>query len=215
LRHLPAPQVGDGTAQLKTLKARAILVDMEEGVVNSLLKGHLADLFDARQRITGVSGSGNNWAHGHCVYGPEYHDSIQEQVRKAAERCDSLQCFLILHSLGGGTGSGLGTYILESLEDSFPEVFRFVSCVCPSKDDDVITSPYNTTLALNKLINHAHCVLPVSNDALVGICNRISESEAGREAQAPPGQKRQWNCRSCAGKPDTPRAPPRKSSQGA
>ena len=63
-------------------------------------------------------------------------------------------------------------------------MFRFVSCVCPSKDDDVITSPYNTTLALNKLINHAHCVLPVSNDALVGICNKISESEAGREAQA-------------------------------
>ena len=34
------------------------------------------------------------------------------KIRKAAEKCDSLQCFLITHSLGGGTGSGVGTYII-------------------------------------------------------------------------------------------------------
>jgi hypothetical protein len=27
------------------------------------------------------------------------------------EACDSLQGFMLLHSLGGGTGSGLGSYI--------------------------------------------------------------------------------------------------------
>lgn len=32
-----------------------------------------------------------------------------------AELCDSLQSFVMLHSLGGGTGSGLGSYILELL----------------------------------------------------------------------------------------------------
>lgn len=176
--------VGDGRSQLRTLKARSILVDMEEGVVNSLLSGPLADLFDARQRITDVSGSGNNWAHGHHLYGPMYRDSIEEKVRFAAEQCDSLQCFLLLHSLGGGTGSGLGTFILENLGDIYPGVFRFVSCVCPSKDDDVITSPYNTTLALQSLIDFAHCVLPVSNDALVNICNQISVHDAGRVNQA-------------------------------
>lgn len=169
--------VGAGRGPIRTLKARAILVDMEEGVVNSLLTGPLAELFDARQRITDVSGSGNNWAHGHHVYGPMYRENIEEKVRQSVERCDSLQCFFVLHSLGGGTGSGLGTYLLQLLEDLYPEVFRFVSCVCPSRDDDVITSPYNTTLALRMLINHAHCVLPVSNDALLNICNQISARE--------------------------------------
>ena len=41
------------------------------------------------------------------------------------------------------TGSGLGTYVLQQLEEAFPEVHRFTTCVFPSKEDDVITSPYN------------------------------------------------------------------------
>ena len=37
-------------------------------------------------------------------------------ARTQAEACDSLQGFMLLHSLGGGTGSGLGSYILQQLE---------------------------------------------------------------------------------------------------
>ena len=36
-------------------------MDMEEGVVSEILKGPLKDVFDQRQLITDVSGSGNNW----------------------------------------------------------------------------------------------------------------------------------------------------------
>ena len=34
---------------------------MEEGVVNEILQGPLRDVFEHRQLITDVSGSGNNW----------------------------------------------------------------------------------------------------------------------------------------------------------
>ena len=44
-----------------------------------------------------------------------------EAVRRPAEACDSLQAFMLLHSLGGGTGSGLGTYLLQELADVYPE----------------------------------------------------------------------------------------------
>jgi tubulin epsilon len=63
-----------------------------------------------------VSGAGNNWAHGHHGYGPQYRDALTQQLRRAAEDADSLQGFLLLHSLGGGTGSGLGTFLLRLLE---------------------------------------------------------------------------------------------------
>ncbi|KAL2622475.1 hypothetical protein R1flu_002680 [Riccia fluitans] len=36
-------------------------------------------------------------------------------VLSHAEACESLQSFFMLHPLGGGTGSGVGTYILELL----------------------------------------------------------------------------------------------------
>jgi len=35
---------------------------MEEGVVSEIMKGPLRDVFDHRQLITDVSGSGNNWS---------------------------------------------------------------------------------------------------------------------------------------------------------
>ena len=40
-------------------------------------------------------------------------------VRKEAEGCDLLQGFQLCHSLGGGTGSGLGTRILTSLQEEY------------------------------------------------------------------------------------------------
>lgn len=49
------------------------------------------------------------------------------------------------------------------LEDEFPEVYRFVTSVYPSGEDDVITSPYNSILAMKELNEHADCVLPIDN----------------------------------------------------
>ncbi|CAI9566902.1 unnamed protein product [Staurois parvus] len=75
--------------------------------------------------------------------------------------------------MGGGTGSGLGTYVLNVLEDEFPEVYRFVTSVYPSAEDDVITSPYNSVLAMKELTEHADCVLPIENQSLADIVNKI------------------------------------------
>ncbi|XP_072264876.1 tubulin epsilon chain isoform X2 [Pyxicephalus adspersus] len=156
-----------------SLKARAVLIDMEEGVVNEILQGPLRDLFDSKQLITDVSGSGNNWAVGHKLYGSQYREHIVENLRRTAEQCDCLQCFFVIHSMGGGTGSGLGTFVLSVLEDEYPEVYRFVTSVYPSTEDDVITSPYNSVLAMKELTDHADCVLPIENQSLVDIVNKI------------------------------------------
>lgn len=72
----------------------------------------------------------------------------------------------MLHSLSGGTGSGLGTRILSELNDEYPHLLRLSTVVMPSHIDDVVTGPYNTCFALRELIDHADCVLPIDNDAL-------------------------------------------------
>ena len=164
--------IGDGTRPISTLRARAVLVDSEEGVVGQLLRGHLADLFDISQLVTDVSGAGNNWAHGHSVYGPAHRDRFLDATRRQAESCDSLQCFSLCHSLGGGTGSGLGTYLLGALEEEFPKQLRFATSVFPSAEDDVITSPYNAMLATAQLSAHADAVFPVDNSALAELTDR-------------------------------------------
>lgn len=148
------------------MKARALLVDMECGPLTETMKSPLASLFDETQFVMDVYGSGNNFAHGNRFYGPQYRDRFEEGIRKNAEQCDSLQSFIVTHSLGGGTGSGVGTYMLSILHDLYPEVYRFAVSVYPSADNDVITSPYNSILASKALIDDAHCVLPIDNQAL-------------------------------------------------
>ncbi|XP_047429921.1 tubulin epsilon chain isoform X2 [Mugil cephalus] len=161
------------SGRIQQLKARAVLVDMEEGVVNEILQGPLREVFDSTQLLTDVSGSGNNWAAGHLTYGSTYREQIVDKLRKAAEHCDCLQCFFLIHSMGGGTGSGLGTRVLGLLEDEFPDVCRIVTSIYPSEEDDVVTSPYNSVLAMRELTEHADCVLPVENQSLVDIVNKI------------------------------------------
>jgi tubulin epsilon len=84
---------------LRTLKARAVLVDMEEGVLRSILASPLRDLFDGEQFIRDVSGAGNNWAVGNRFYGDKYRTILSEEIRRQAEHCDSLQSFMMIHSM--------------------------------------------------------------------------------------------------------------------
>lgn len=148
------------------MKARALLIDMECGPLQETMRSPLGALFDTTQFVMDVSGAGNNFAHGHYMYGPKYRSAFEEGLRKNVEHCDSLQTFLVTHSLGGGTGSGVGSYVVGMLEDLYPEIYRFSACVYPSEDNDVVTSPYNSVLSTNTLLHHADCVLPIDNAAI-------------------------------------------------
>ena len=170
-----APQ-RDGTV---AMKARALLVDMECGPLQETMRGPLGALFDETQFVMDVSGSGNNFAQGHYMYGPQYREKFIEGIRRNAEHCDSLQTFLVTHSLGGGTGSGVGTYMLGMLSDEYPKICRFSTCVYPSENNDVVTSPYNVMLATSELIEHADCVFPLDNTALFAFSQREKTGKKG------------------------------------
>ena len=49
------------------------------------------------------------------ILGAELVDSVLDVVRKEAESCDCLQGFQLTHSLGGGTGSGMGTLLISKI----------------------------------------------------------------------------------------------------
>lgn len=44
-------------------------------------------------------------------------------VRREAEGCDCLQGFQITHSLGGGTGSGMGTLLISKIREGKLRLF--------------------------------------------------------------------------------------------
>lgn len=80
----------------------------------------------------GQSGAGNNWAKGHYTEGAELVDSVLDVVRKEAEGCDSMQGFQLTHSLGGGTGSGMGTLLISKIREEYPDRIMNSFSVVPS-----------------------------------------------------------------------------------
>merc|ERR1712173_217840 len=53
--------------------------------------------------------------------GAELIEEALDVIRKEVENCDCPQGFQICHSLGGGTGSGMGTLLLLKLRDAYPD----------------------------------------------------------------------------------------------
>lgn len=157
---------------LMHIRARGILIDTEGGVVSETLRSPIGGLFDPHENIlTDNSGAGNNFAHGFFEYGQIHGEHFLELVRRQTEMCDSLQSFHLLHSVGGGTGSGLGTRTLELLADDFKGVGRIAVSLLPSSSncknvDDVVVSPYNAVMALRYLSEHADAVIPMDNAQL-------------------------------------------------
>jgi len=89
------------------------------------------------------------------------------------EVTDCLQGFQLSHSLGGGTGSGLGTLILSKIREEYPERLISTFSVLPSpKVTDTVVEPYNSTLSIHQLIEISDCVFCFDNDALIDICKR-------------------------------------------
>ncbi|RKO98046.1 hypothetical protein CXG81DRAFT_12192 [Caulochytrium protostelioides] len=169
----------DETERIHDLKVRGVAIDMEEGVINHIRSSPLGHFFGEDQYITSQSGCGNNWGRGYVEYGELYHERIEETLRRQAERCDVLQGIFMTHSLGGGTGSGLGSYVFDLISDMWPTQYKFSMAAWPSEVDDVVTSPYNSILALDALIRSADCVLPLDNNHLLkmaGDAHRASET---------------------------------------
>ena len=78
-----------------------------------------------------------------------------------------------MHSLGGGTGSGLGSLIVEAIKEQRPEVPILSCAILPSPQvSSVVTEPYNTVFALNTLRRLADSCLIFDNEALFELANR-------------------------------------------
>ncbi|CAG2169683.1 unnamed protein product, partial [Oppiella nova] len=115
-----------------TYVPRAILLDLEPGTMDAVRSSQFGRLFRPDNFVFGQSGAGNNWAKGHYTEGAELVDSVMDVVRKEAEGCDCIQGFQLCHSLGGGTGSGMGTLLISKIREEYPDRIMSTFSVMPS-----------------------------------------------------------------------------------
>ena len=152
---------------------RSILMDLEPGTMDSVRSGPYGNIFRPDNFVFGQTGAGNNWAKGHYTEGAELIDSVLDVVRKESEGCECLQGFQVCHSLGGGTGSGMGTLLISKIREEYPDRMMCTFSVVPSpKVSDTVVEPYNATLSVHQLVENADECMVLDNEALYDICFR-------------------------------------------
>ena len=152
---------------------RSLLIDLEPRVIHSIQSSDYRHLYNPENIFISKEGggAGNNWARGYCEA-----ESVQEELfdmlDREAEGSDSLEGFCTLHSIAGGTGSGMGSYLIEHINDRYPK--KLIQCysVFPhlTETSDVVVQPYNSLLTLKRLTLNADAVVVLDNTAL----NRIA-----------------------------------------
>jgi len=157
---------------------RAVFVDLEPTVVDEVRTGTYRQLFHPEQLITGKEDAANNYARGHYTIGKDIIDSVLDKVRKMSDNCSALQGFLIFHSTGGGTGSGLGSLLLERLAVDFSRKTKMSFTITPSPQvSTAVVEPYNAVLSTHSLLEYSDLTFNLDNEALYNVCRTSLDIE--------------------------------------
>jgi tubulin beta len=108
-----------------------------------------------------------------CVSGAELVEQVLEAARREAELCECIQGFQLTHSLGGGTGSGMGTLLISKIREEYTDRIMSTFSVVPSpKVSDTVVEPYNAVLSMHQLVENTDMTICIDNEALYDICFR-------------------------------------------
>lgn len=110
--------------------------------------------------------------------GKEIVDLCLDRIRKLADNCTGLQGFLVFHAVGGGTGSGLGSLLLERLSVDYGKKSKLGFTVYPSPQVSTsVVEPYNSVLSTHSLLEHTDVSVLLDNEAIYDICRRSLDIE--------------------------------------
>jgi len=157
---------------------RAVFIDLEPTVVDEVRTGEYRQLYHPEQLITGKEDAANNYARGHYTIGRDLVDVCLDRIRKLADQCSGLQGFLIFHSVGGGTGSGFGSLLLERLSVDYGKKSKLDFCIYPSPQvSTAVVEPYNSVLSTHSLLEHTDVAFMLDNEAIYDMCRRQLDIE--------------------------------------
>lgn len=151
---------------------RTVLVDSDSTSLDAIRWSCDGKPFRQENFVScGGNGTGKNWAKGYYAAGG-MTGRVMAPLRLEAEKCDRLQGFQVVHSVGGGTGSGLGARIMDAIQLAYPGRTVNTFTVVPSPTmSDTLTETYNTALSFDRLIGSADNTYFFDNRALQDVCS--------------------------------------------
>ncbi|KAJ3340110.1 Tubulin delta chain [Gonapodya sp. JEL0774] len=147
--------------------ARAIVIDTEAKVLRHISERAARtkswQYADENKKCSAKTGAANNWAFG-------TFEMVAAAIKTEVQLCTNFSGFLVIQSLAGGTGSGLGSYMTENLRKSYPEALIVNLVVWPFRAGEVIVQNYNIVFSISHLYKVSDTILVLRNDDLHQIC---------------------------------------------
>lgn len=152
---------------------RSIMIDLEPDIIEQLKTGKAKHLYDYNNMICAKEGTGNNFASAYYTIGKRYIGQCMDKIAKLAERCDSLQGFIITHSVAGGAGSGLSSLLFEGLSFQYPKATKASFAFYPASHMSISAiEPYNSMLCTHELLEYVDIAFMMDNEAVWNICKK-------------------------------------------
>lgn len=155
--------------------ANALLIDMEPKVVENSLSSQKKTGFKYKETFvfTKQEGSGNNWAFGFNIHGPSCRKAILSIFSKLSDKISNLTNVILVQSIAGGTGSGLGSFFLSDLSNEFSDLFFINFLVVPKLSGEVILQYYNAIFSLSSIYENSDAIFILENDKADLICKTV------------------------------------------
>jgi len=185
--HIPSDKAHPGDDTFSTLFSetshgrcvpRSVFCDLDPTTVDEVRHGLYGGLFYPEQLLSFKEDASDNFARGHYTIGKDMLEDLVDQCRKEADACSSLQSFFIHHALGGGTGSGLTSLLIERLGQDFGKKTKMTYTICPSPHMSTnVVEPFNCILGLHHMLENTDISTLMDNEALYDVCRRSLDIE--------------------------------------
>ena len=102
---------------------RVVTVDLEPTEIVEIISD---------QFISGYEDTAKNYARGHFTMSRKIIDQTINQIRKVTQACGFVQGYILVNSIGGGTGYGFSILLSERLSIEYTKISKFDVTVYPS-----------------------------------------------------------------------------------
>ena len=164
----------------------AVNVDSEHKVVKRLWH-QFGNRYNRNNLISGARGCGSNWAVGYYGNKDTDEDSLLSRtlsaIRKETERCSSFFGIILIHSLAGGTGSGLGSLLHQMLRDEYPMNYILSCVIAPYDSGESPLQDYNISLCLSPVHDSTDAILLFKNDEVLLKSKVVRDSKPERKTE--------------------------------
>eukprot|EP01084_Bolivina_argentea_P291204 500475_1 len=139
-----------------TYTPRTLMIDLDTEAIDNLQTSKYYQLYPAEYLISGNESANGCFARGYYSLGATMIDTVSNALRLITEECDNLQGFIMNHSVGGGTGSGYGSLILDHISVNYNKKKKMCFEIYPFDNHKSTCSiePYNALLSTHWSLDH-------------------------------------------------------------